>query len=102
MNMQKKRASHSILAAKEHLFCTHLSDLNKGILSEGTCYWDEIFATLAAIKFNRELAMESFINMPKEISYGLSIRRLAANSAEEVGGKELPFLRNKADHYELI
>ena len=46
--------------------------------------------------------MESFINMPKEISYGLSIRRLAANSAEEVVGKELPFLRNKADRYGLI
>ena len=87
MNLQKKRAAHSILAAKEHLFRIHLSDLNKGILSEGTCDWNEIFATLVAINFNIELAMASFINMPKEISYSLSIRRLAANSAEEVMGK---------------
>ena len=43
---------------------------------EGTCDWDEIFATLAAIGFKGGLAMESFINMPPEV--GLRPRRLAA------------------------
>jgi len=46
--------------------------------------------------------MESFINMPPEIGYGLSVWRAVAESAEEVIGQGLPFLRGKAQQYGLI
>ena len=64
----------------------------------GTCDWDEIFGAMAAIGFKGGLAMESFINMPPELAHGLSVWRSVADSAEQVTGEGLPFLRNKARH----
>ena len=69
---------------------------------EGCCDWDEIFAALAAVKFKGGLAMESFINMPPELAYGLSVWRPVAHNFEEVMDKGLPFLRNKAAQYRLV
>jgi D-psicose/D-tagatose/L-ribulose 3-epimerase len=46
--------------------------------------------------------MESFINMPPEVAYGLAVWRPVADSFEEVMDKGLPFLRNKAKQYRLI
>ena len=48
------------------------------------------------------LAMESFINMPPQMAFGLSVWRPVDDSAEQVMGEGLPFLRNKARQYGLI
>ena len=102
MNIEEKGAGNGILDAREHLRYIHLSESDRGTPGEGTCDWDEIFATLAAIGFKGGLAMESFINMMPEIAYGLAVWRPVAESFEEVMGKGLPFLRNKAKQYRLI
>ncbi|MEM1400595.1 MAG: sugar phosphate isomerase/epimerase, partial [Pseudomonadota bacterium] len=102
MNIEEKGAANGILDAREHLRYIHLSESDRGTPGEGTCDWDEIYATLAAIGFKGGLAMESFINMPPEIAYGLAVWRPVANSFEEVMDKGLPFLRNKASQYRLI
>ena len=46
--------------------------------------------------------MESFINMPPEVGFGLAVWRPVAESHDEVMSKGLPFLRNKAKQYRLI
>lgn len=102
MNIEEKGASNGILDAREHLRYIHLSESDRGTPGEGTCDWDEIFGVLAAIGFKGGLAMESFINMPPEVAYGLAVWRPVANSFEEVMDKGLPFLRNKAKQYRLI
>jgi D-psicose/D-tagatose/L-ribulose 3-epimerase len=102
MNIEEKGAGNGILDAREHLGYIHLSESDRGTPGEGTCDWDEIFATLAAIGFKGGLAMESFINMPPEIAYGLSVWRPVAQSHDEVMSRGLPFLRNKARQYRLI
>ena len=102
MNIEEKGVGNGILDAREHLKYIHLSESDRGTPGEGCCDWDEIFATLAAINFKGGLAMESFINMPPEISYGLSIWRPVASNFQEVMAKGLPFLRNKALQYGLI
>jgi len=102
MNIEEKGAGNGILDAREHLKYIHLSESDRGTPGEGTCDWDEIFATLAAIRFDGGLAMESFINMPPEIAYGLSVWRPVAKDFQEVMDKGLPFLRNKAAQYRLI
>ncbi len=101
MNIEEKGAANGILDAREHLRYIHLSESDRGTPGEGTCDWDEIFAALAAIGFRGGLAMESFINMPPEVAYGLAVWRPVANSFEEVMDKGLPFLRNKAAQYRL-
>lgn len=102
MNIEEKGAANGILDAREHLRYIHLSEADRGTPGEGCCDWDEIFATLAAIGFRGGLAMESFINMPPQIAYGLSVWRPVAESHEAVMSKGLPFLRNKAAQYRLI
>lgn len=94
--------ANGILAARDHLKYIHLSESDRGVPGAGTCDWDEIYATLAAIGFTGGLAMESFINMPPEMAYGLSVWRPVADSAEQVMDEGLPFLRNKARQYGLI
>ena len=102
MNIEEKGAANGILDARDHLRYIHLSESDRGTPGEGCCDWDEIYATLSAIGFKGGLAMESFINMPPEVAYGLAIWRPVANSFEEVMDKGLPFLRNKAAQYRLI
>ena len=102
MNIEEKGAANGILAARDHLRYIHLSESDRGTPGHGTCDWDEIFAALAAIGFNGGLAMESFINMPPELAWGLAVWRPVAESTEQVIGEGLPFLRGKARQYRLI
>ncbi len=102
MNIEERGAGNGILAGRHHLRYVHLSESDRGTPGQGTCDWDEIFATLAAIGFEGGLAMESFINMPPEIAYGLSVWRPVAESAEQVVSEGLPFLKGKAAQYGLI
>ena len=102
MNIEEKGAANGVLDAREHLRYIHLSESDRGTPGEGCCDWDEVYAALAAIGFDGGLAMESFINMPPEVAYGLSVWRPVAESHDEVMSKGLPFLRNKAAQYRLI
>jgi len=102
MNIEEKGAGNGILDAREHIKYIHLSESDRGTPGEGCCDWNEIFSTLAAIEFKGGLAMESFINLPPEIGYGLSVWRPVAESYEEVMQKGLPYLRNMAQQYKLV
>jgi len=102
MNIEEKGAANGILDAREHLRYIHLSESDRGTPGSGTCDWDEVFGALAAIGFKGGLAMESFINMPPEVAYGLSVWRPVAENFQEVMDNGLPFLRNKAKQYRLI
>lgn len=102
MNIEEKGAANGILAARDYLRYIHLSESDRGTPGEGCCDWDEVFGALAAVGFNGGMAMESFINMPPEIAYALSVWRPVAESHDEVMDRGLPFLRNKARQYHLI
>ncbi len=102
MNIEEKGAGNGILDARKYIQYIHLSESDRGTPGCGTVDWDEVYATLAAIGFTGGLAMESFINMPPEVAYGLSVWRPVAKDEAEVMGNGLPFLRNKARQYKLI
>lgn len=102
MKIEEKGAGNGILDARDHLRYIHLSESDRGTPGWGTCDWDEIFATLAAIGFKGGLAMESFINMPPEVGYGLAVWWPVARDFAEVMDNGLPFLRGKARQYRLI
>ena len=101
MNIEEKGAANGVIDAREHLRYIHLSESDRGTPGEGCCDWDEVFAALAATGFEGGLAMESFVEMPPEIAYGLSVWRPVAGSHREVMERGLPFLRNKAAQYRL-
>ena len=102
MNIEEKGVANGILACRDHLKYIHLSESDRGTPGYGNIPWDVIYGALAAIGFKGGLAMESFINMPPELAYGLAVWRPVAESMEQVMGEGLPFLRNKARQYGLI
>jgi len=102
MNIEEKGAANGILAARTHLKYIHLSESDRGTPGTGNVAWDEVYGALAAIGFKGGMAMESFINMPPEISYGLSVWRPVAKDEADVMENGLPFLRSKAQQYGLI
>lgn len=102
MNIEEKGIAKGILVAGEYLKYIHLSESDRGTPGYGNCNWDEVFVALAAIGFKGGLAMESFINLPPEIGYGLAVWRDVAESEAHVMEAGLPFLRNKAKQYGLI
>jgi D-psicose/D-tagatose/L-ribulose 3-epimerase len=102
MNVEEKGIAQGILAARDHLRYIHLSESDRGVPGKGNVRWDEIYAALAAVGFDGGLAMESFMNMPEELAWGLSVWRPVADSTEEVITEGLMFLRGKAEQYGLI
>lgn len=102
MNIEEKGIAQGILDCRDHLKYIHLSESDRGIPGAGNCGWDEIFTALAAIGFKGGMAMESFISLPPQIAYGLSVWRPVADSAEQVMERGFPFLRNKAEQYGLV
>ncbi len=102
MNIEEKGAVNGILDARDHLKYIHLSESDRGTPGYGNVPWDAVYGALAAIGFKGGLAMESFINMPPEVAYGLAVWRPVAKDEAEVMGNGLPFLRNKARQYGLI
>ena len=102
MNIEEKGVANGILSARDHLRYVHLSESDRGVPGAGTVGWNEIYAALAAINFKGGLAMESFVNMPPELAFGLSVWRPVADSTEQVITQGLPFLRNMARQYGLI
>lgn len=102
MNVEEKGVGNGIIVARNHLKYMHMSESDRGTPGYGNVPWDAIFAALAAIGFKGGLALESFVNMPPEIAYGLGIWRQVARDDREVLGNGLPFLRSKAAQYSLI
>ena len=102
MNIEEKGVANGIIDARDYLKYIHLSESDRGTPGSGTCDWDEIFSSLAAIGFKGGMAMESFINLPPEIGSALSVWRPVAKNEQEVLDNGLTFLRNKARQYRLI
>jgi D-psicose/D-tagatose/L-ribulose 3-epimerase len=101
MNIEERGMALGILDAGPHLRYIHLSESDRGTPGEGNVRWDEVFAALKAVGFSGGLAMESFIDMPPEVSFGLSVWRPVAESRQVVLDRGLPFLRNKAIQYRI-
>jgi D-psicose/D-tagatose/L-ribulose 3-epimerase len=102
MNIEERGLANGVLAAGPHLAYIHLSESDRGTPGCGTIDWDGVLGALAATGFRGGLAMESFVHLPPQIASGLSVWRPVAESAEQVLGEGLPFLRMKARQYGLV
>jgi D-psicose/D-tagatose/L-ribulose 3-epimerase len=102
MHIEERGMALGILAAGPHLRYIHLSESDRGTPGSGNVRWDEVFGALKAVGFKGGLAMESFIDMPPELAWGLAVWRPVAASRDVVMGEGLPFLRAKARQYGLV
>ena len=96
MNIEEKGFAGPIEQAGHALQYIHLSESDRGVPGTGTVDWEQIFRTLAAIGFQGDLVLESFIVTPPEIVEALCIWRPVAKNRAEVLDRGLSYLRDKA------
>jgi D-psicose/D-tagatose/L-ribulose 3-epimerase len=102
MNIEEKGIGGGLRNAGKNCRYVHLSESDRGVPGTGTVGWDEIFRTLADIKFEGRLVVESFVTLPPEIAAALSVWRPVAKDRHEVLAKGVPFLQGLAKVHGLI
>jgi D-psicose/D-tagatose/L-ribulose 3-epimerase len=102
MNIEEKGIGAGFRAAGAKCAYVHLSESDRGVPGTGTIDWDEMFRTLADIKFSGRLVVESFVTLPAEIAAALSVWRPVAKDRHEVLEKGVPFLMGLAKVHALI
>jgi D-psicose/D-tagatose/L-ribulose 3-epimerase len=102
MNIEEKGIGAGFRATGNHCAYVHLSESDRGVPGTGTIDWDDIFRTLADIKFKGRLVVESFVTLPPEIAAALSVWRPVAPDRQEVLEKGVPFLKGLAKVHGLV
>lgn len=102
MNIEEKGIGAGFRATGDRCAYVHLSESDRGVPGTGTIDWDEIFRTLADIKFKGRLVVESFVTLPPEIAAALSVWRPVARDRQEVLEKGVPFLKGLAKVHGLV
>lgn len=97
MNIEEKGVEAAIVDCGRWVKYIHLSESDRGTPGTGNVDWDGIFRGLARIGFDGDMVLESFVHLHPDIARALAVwRPVAAGGSEEVVGKGLPFLREKA------
>ncbi|HWA79100.1 MAG TPA: sugar phosphate isomerase/epimerase family protein [Acetobacteraceae bacterium] len=96
MNIEEKGLAHAIEIAGRAASYIHLSESDRGVPGTGTVDWDGVFAAIAKAGFDRDLVIESFINLPPEIASALCVWRPVARDRHEVLGAGVRFLKERA------
>ncbi|HUC18215.1 MAG TPA: sugar phosphate isomerase/epimerase family protein [Acetobacteraceae bacterium] len=96
MNIEEKGIGHAIGTAGRAAPYIHLSESDRGVPGTGTIDWDDAFAAMAGDAFDRDLVIESFINLPPEIASALCVWRPVAKDRHEVLGAGVRFLKERA------
>lgn len=102
MNIEEKGFRGGIRDAGSHLRYIHLSESDRGVPGTGTVDWEATFGALAETGFDGDMVVESFVTLPPEIARALSVWRPVADSASQVLGEGVPFLRDLARKHGLL
>ena len=102
MNIEEQGIGHGFQVAAGHAPYVHLSESHRGVPGTGTIDWEDVFAGLAAAKFEGDLVVESFITLPPEIAAALSVWRPVAPDRHAVLERGVPFLRDLARKHGLL
>lgn len=96
MNIEERDFDEAIIAAGKHCRYIHLSESSRGIPGEGTVNWDSIFRGLAAIDFDGDMVLESFMVIHPDIARALAVWRPVAASSEAVVEQGFSYIREVA------
>jgi D-psicose/D-tagatose/L-ribulose 3-epimerase len=102
MNIEEKGIGHGLRVAGDLAPYIHISESDRGVPGTGTINWDDAFATLAAIGFNGDLVIESFVTLPPEIASALCVWRPVAKDRYEVLDQGVSYIRHLARKHGLI
>ncbi len=102
MNIEEKGFEGPIVQAGNKLQYIHLSESDRGTPGAGNVQWDKVFSGLAAIGYQGDLVMESFVALNPDIARATCIWRDVAGDPAILVREGLRFLRGKAIEHGLF
>ena len=96
MNIEEKGFAPAIAEIGRHCRYIHLSESDRGVPGTGNVDWESVFAGLAAIGFDGDMVLESFMVIHPDIARALSVWRPVAPSSEVLVEEGFGFLRDRA------
>lgn len=99
MNMEEKNIREALINTGDQLVHFHCVENDRGVPGSGHTPWDEIFAGLSKIGYDKWLTMEMFIKSEVEVSPDLNIWRNIENDATDAARRGLAFLKEKTAGY---
>ena len=102
MNIEEKGFAGPIEAAGKRLKYIHLSESDRGTPGTGNVHWDDVMRGLAAVGYDGDLVMESFVDVNPDIARATCMWRPVAPDSATLVRDGLAFLRGKATEFGLL
>ena len=102
MNIEERGFDAPIVAAGRHLRYVHLSESDRGTPGQGNVDWNGVFEGLAAIGYDGDLVMESFVALNPDIARATCMWRDVIGDPERLVVDGLAFLRDGARRHGLL
>jgi D-psicose/D-tagatose/L-ribulose 3-epimerase len=93
LNIEEKSVGDAIRAAGDRLFHVHACENDRGTPGTGHVPWQEVFAALRDIGYDRQMVIESFTPAVVEIARAVSLWRALDAEGDELAAGGLAFLR---------
>lgn len=102
MNIEERGFDVPILDAGTHLRYIHLSESDRGTPGRGNVDWNEVFEGLAAVGYQGDLVMESFVDVNPDIARATCMWRDVIEDPQRLVVDGLAFLRGVAARHGLL
>ncbi|HJN18800.1 MAG TPA: sugar phosphate isomerase/epimerase family protein [Armatimonadota bacterium] len=96
MGIEEKDIAGAVLTAGDLLWHVHCSENDRGTPGTGHTEWDEFFAALRQVGYDRWLVIESFVLGNEAIAKAAAIWRDIAPSGDVLAEEGLAFLKEQA------
>ncbi|WP_214227849.1 sugar phosphate isomerase/epimerase family protein [Pedobacter sp. B4-66] len=101
MNIEEDNFRDPVISAGRHLRHLHITESNRGMPGEGNVHWDDLFESLANIKYNGALVLENFSSSINGMAEKVNLWRPSRHNAEGLAKGSLAFIKQKALEYDL-
>ena len=102
MNVEERGFDAPIIASGRRVRYMHLSESDRGTPGLGNVDWNGVFEGLAAIGYDGDLVMESFVAVNPDIARATYMWRDVIGDPDTLVRDGLSFLRNGAKRHGLL
>ena len=95
LNIEEKSVGDALRLAGDQLFHVHACENDRGTPGTGHVPWDEVFAALRDVGYDRQLVIESFTPLVQEIARAVSLWRPLDAEGDALATAGLRFLRGR-------
>jgi D-psicose/D-tagatose/L-ribulose 3-epimerase len=101
MNIEEDNFRDPVIDSGRHLKYMHITESNRGMPGEGNVHWDDLFESLAKIKYDGALVLENFSSSIDGMAGKVSLWNPSRYNAEDLALGSLAFIKRKALEYGL-